>query len=109
MFLREVTDNPLVTKLVAITDQLKSDIDKKKIKNQMSVRGFIKYLSDYDIVIDKNDLYTMVKKAPLSKFISNIEDDKIVFKGQEKSKKPEDTDKNKEVVKQMAKSAQKPE
>jgi FMN-dependent NADH-azoreductase len=74
--------DPIVTRLVAITDQLKSELDSKKIDPQMNVDQLLKYLSDYDIVVDVSDLYNMIQKPPLKNIIDNIQGDQVIFKGQ---------------------------
>jgi hypothetical protein len=98
-------DNPETTKLVAIVDQLKNDLDNGKIVGEWNVDQLLKYFQKYDIVdIDITDLYDLIKKPPMNKVIANIQGDKIVWKGTE-SVPGEVTDKNEKVVQQMAKNA----
>ena len=47
----------------------------------------------------------MIKNPPLSNIISNIQGDKIIFKGQSEEHSSDDVDKNKEIVKSMANKA----
>jgi hypothetical protein len=108
MFLSEIAEpSPKITRLVTVIDQLKTDLDNGKIKSQWTVDQLLSYFRKYDIIIDKNDLYKMIKKPPLKNIISNIQGDKVVFKGQDskvpdiKSTTPDD---QKKIVAQMAKN-----
>ena len=106
MRLYEFAGSPLLVRLVATTSQLKSEIDSGKTHSDWTVPELLHYYRDNDIVIDKSDLYTMIKKPPLKNKISNIQGDKVVFKGQETPIEPEEED-SKKVVKQMAHKAMK--
>lgn len=98
-------DDPQTNKLVTIVDKLKTDLDNGKLTGQWTVDQLLNHLQKYDIVdIDVTDLYDMIKKPPMNKLISNIQGDKIVWKGTE-TVPGEVTDKNEKVVKQMAKNA----
>jgi hypothetical protein len=108
MFLSEIAEpDPKITRLVTIVDQLKTDVDNGKMKSDWTVDQLLSYFRKYDIIIDKNDLYKMIKKPPLKNAISNIQGDKVVFKGQEgetpdiESTTPDD---QKKIVAQMAKN-----
>jgi hypothetical protein len=108
MFLSEIAEpSPKITRLVTVVDQLKTDLDTGKIKSEWTVDQLLNYFRKYDIIIDKTDLYKMIKKPPLKNVISNIQGDKIVFKGQDsevpdiKSTTPDD---QKKIVAQMAKN-----
>jgi|LakMenEpi03Aug12_release.lakeMendotaPanAssembly.Ray.scaffolds.fasta_scaffold456345_1 hypothetical protein len=96
--------NPMVTKLVAVGDQLKSDLEKGQADPNMSVPDFLQYLKKYDIIYDKTDLYDMIKQLPLKNLISNIQGDKIVFKGFGTPEAPPEEE-SKKVVAGMAKHA----
>jgi len=96
--------NPMVTKLVAVGDQLKSDLEKGQTDPNMSVPDFLQYLKKYDIIYDKTDLYDMIKQLPLKNLISNIQGDKIVFKGFGTPEAPPEEE-SKKVVAGMAKHA----
>ena len=106
MRLFEFDANPLLVSLVASTSQLINMIDSGKIKPDWTVEELLNYYKDNDIIIDKSDLYNAIKQPPLHKYITNIQGDNIVFKGQQEAgeQKP---DENKKVVKQMAKDAMK--
>ena len=99
--------NPIVTRLVAISDQLKTDLDQKEVGEEMTTDQLLDYLASYDIVVDKQDLYNMIKKPPLSNVISNIQGDSLVFKGHEASGGAEPTGDSEKVVAKMANKANK--
>jgi hypothetical protein len=103
MRLYEFAD-PMITKLVAIADQLKSDLEKGEADPNMSVPDFLQYLKKYDIIYDKTDLYDMIKKLPLKNLISNIQGDNIVFKGFGTPEAPPE-DESQSIVANMAKKA----
>lgn len=96
--------DPMITKLVAVSDQLKSDLDKGKTNPNMSVPDFLQYLKKFDIIYDKSDLYDMIKKMPLKNLISNIQGDNIIFKGFGTPETPPDEE-SKKIVAGMAKKA----
>ena len=108
MFLYELAGpDPLVVSLVAIITQLTSDIDSGKQKADWTVDELLQYLKDMsgnELIIDKADLYNMIKKPPLNAKISNIKGDDVIFKGQETIQDP-GPDENKKIVKQMAHKA----
>jgi hypothetical protein len=103
LFEFDATD-PYATKIIAVVDQLKNDLESGKIKHDWHIKKLLKYFQKYDINLDPTDLYSMVKKAPLKRVIKNIQGDRVVFKGHES---PGEIDKNKsdQTVKQMAKKA----
>lgn len=104
MFLFELKD-PLIPKITVVVDQLKTDLDNGELTGEFTVDNLLQYLQQYDIMLDKNDLYKMIKYPPMNRLISNIQADKIVWKGKEEV--PADADKSQEVVKNMAKDAAK--
>ena len=98
--------NPLLVRLVAVTSQLTSDIDSGVEHSDWTVDELLNYNKDNDIILAKDDLYDMIKKPPLKNKISNIQGDKVIFKGQETPVEP-DEDENKKVIDQMAHKAMK--
>ena len=98
--------NPLLVRLVAVTSQLTSDIDSGVEHSDWTVDELLQYYKDNDIILAKDDLYNMIKNPPLKNKISNIQGDKVIFKGQETPVKPEEEE-SKKVVKQMAHKAMK--
>ena len=104
MRLFEFDSSPLLVGLVATTSQLVSEIDTGKVKPDWTVPELLQYYRDNDIIIDKSDLYNMIKNPPLNKYITNIQGDSVVFKGQTEGGE-QAPDENKKVVQQMAKKA----
>ena len=98
--------NPLLVRLVAVTSQLSSDIDSGVEHSDWTVDELLDYYKSNDIILAKDDLYDMIKKPPLKNKISNIQGDKVIFKGQETPVEPEEEE-SKKVVKQMAQKAMK--
>jgi hypothetical protein len=98
--------NPLLVRLVAVTSQLTSEIDSGDQHSDWSVDELLNYYKDNDIILAKDDLYDMIKKPPLKNKISNIQGDKVIFKGQDSPVEPEEED-NKKVIDQMAHKAMK--
>lgn len=93
--------------LVAVVDQLKTELENgdQDIQN-MTTDDLLDYLSSQDIVMDKTDLYELIKKPPMSNLIKNIQGDKIVFKGEEDNEQqPDDDTDQQNVVKSMADQA----
>lgn len=106
MLLREFTEpNPIIVKLTALTSQLKSDLENNETNPIWSVEDLLAYYRDNGIVLDKSDLYNMIKNPPLNRTIANIQGDNVVFKGNEPA--PEDEEESQKVVSQMAQDAMK--
>lgn len=102
------TDPGLSAKLVAITDQLKTDLEDGKLNFGMSTDQLLDYFQDYDIILDVTDLYNMIQVPPLKQVITNIQGDKVIFKGQsDDDENPDQESEQEKVVAQMAKSAMK--
>ena len=99
---------PLITKLIAVSGQLGIDLESGKVNPDWTMDDLLNYFQKYDITLDPADLYNMIKKPPLKNLISNIQGDKIVFKGQSSAEAAPPDEENK-VVKAMAdKAAHKP-
>lgn len=109
MRLYEFADkDPIITKLVVLSDQLKTAVDNGDITDQWTTEQLLNYLSSNGINVGEPDIFDMVKKPPLSRVISNISNDVVTFKGQEQPNLPvPDQSQSQQVVKQMAKSAMK--
>lgn len=98
----------MATTIVTITDQLKSDLARNKIdKKTYTLDDLLSYFHKYDIIIGKDDLFDMIKKDPLKNVISNIQGQKVVFKGHEEEKVSAKPEKEKETVSKMAHKAMK--
>ena len=108
MRLFEFDDNdPLRVKLTSVVSQLQSDLEYANSEEPMSTNAFLNLLQKNKIVIDKDDIYDIIKKEPLVRFIKDIEDDKVIFRGQVLAKQPIDPDQSEQIVAQMAKKAAK--
>lgn len=107
MLLYEFDSDPLTVKLVTVMNQLKSDVDSGKIQDNWNTDQLLDYLQQYDIMLDKMDLYNMIKNPPLNKVISNIQGDRVIFKGQSGDEPNADETENQKVVQQMAQDAMK--
>lgn len=108
MFLFEFDqDSALVSKIVALTNQLEQDLDDGRIGTDYTVDQLLDYFQNYDVILDVQDLYNMIKVPPLKTVIKNIQGDKVVFVGQEETKKKYDTSAgdDKKTVATMAKRA----
>lgn len=98
----------MATTIVAISDQLKSDLDRNKIDTKdYTLDKLLSYFHKYDVIIGKDDLFNMIKKDPLKGVISNIQGQKVVFKGHEEEKVSAKPEKEKETVSKMAHKAMK--
>lgn len=103
----EDTESALVTKIAAITNQLKQEVESEEIPPEYTVDDLLDYFRAYDVILDVTDLYNMIKMPPLKGVISNIQGDSVVFKGQDQDDVETPEDESKKVVAQMAKSAMK--
>jgi hypothetical protein len=106
MFLFELAD-PASAKLIVLANQLKTDVENGIIDpSSYTTDEFLTYLQDKgDIVLDITDLYDMIKKPPLNNVISNIQGDKVIFKGHDETQPDMDQTQSQQVVDKMAQSA----
>lgn len=82
MRLFEFAENdPLRVKLTAVADQLQ--VKALDSNRTMSTDEFLRYLTKFGLNIGKSDLFDIATKEPLSNFITTVNKDKVVFKGQE--------------------------
>jgi hypothetical protein len=111
MFLFEFdSPDPFIVKLIAVTNQLKSDMDSGLEKTNWTTNEFLDYLQANGINLDTTDLYNMIKKPPLKNVISNIQGDAVIFKGHEPTPVTPampDQENSQKIVAQMAQSAMK--
>ena len=100
--------DPIITKLVVLSNQLENDVNSGKIQGEWTTEQLLNFLSANHVNVGEPDIYDMVKKPPLNKVISSIDNDVVTFKGQEQPDLPSpEKDQSQQVVKQMAKSAMK--
>lgn len=95
-------DDPLRVKLVSVVSQLKSNIEDSKNAEPMSTEALLDLLKQNDIDIDPSDIYDLIKKDPLVNIIQDIEDDTVIFKGQQGPVGEPDETENEKTLKQMA-------
>jgi hypothetical protein len=101
-------ENITVVKIVALASQLKDDLDNGKIGNNYTVDELLDYFRKYDVELDRDALYNMIKAPPLKDLIKNIQGDRVVFRGQKEDTVDKlATPNNDEVVAKMAKNAMK--
>ena len=102
-------DKIQVSKIVALINQLQQDVDSGEVDWQnYTVDELLDYFQDYDVILDVNDLYSMIKVSPMKDLIKNIQGDKVVFAGHsEENALDAPEDEQQKVVAQMAKSAMK--
>jgi hypothetical protein len=102
-------DRAMVAQIVALTNQLEQEIVDGEIDpDNYSVDNLLDYFQEYDIILDADDLYNMIKVPPLKDVITNIQGDKVVFKGyQGKSAVDAPAGDDKKTVAAMAKRAMK--
>jgi hypothetical protein len=108
MLIREFAgDDPLRVKLTSITRQMMARRRDTNATEPMSVRSFLNLLSDNDINVTKDDLFDMIKRAPLKNIIDNIQGDNLVFKGEHgrDNKADVESDREEKTLDRMAKRA----
>lgn len=102
-------DNPLRAGLVAVVGKLAAEIEENPKKADMTVDQFIRHLQNGGVdQLDRSDLIDLIKnkKPPLSTYIRNIKDDKIVWKNVKDTSDTTNTPEKKEkIVKSMADKA----
>ena len=109
-FVEPAEDKALAASIVAVSNHLQQQVETGEIDpDNYTVDDLLDLFQSQDIVLDVQDLYTMLDKPLLKGIISNIEGDKVVFKGEEpismdSDEQPDDSQK---VVANMAQSAMK--
>lgn len=100
-------DSAMIAQIVALINQLEQEIaDGEVDPNNYSVDDLLDYFQEYDIILDVDDLYNMIKVPPLKDVITNIKGDKVVFKGHpDKTTLDQPEDEDKKTVAKMAKHA----
>jgi|TARA_R110000772_G_scaffold68327_1_gene151362 hypothetical protein len=109
-FVEPAEDQALAASIIAVSNHLQQQVETGEIdKDNYTVDNLLTLFQSNDIIIDVQDLYNMIKQPLLKGIISNIQGDKVVFKGDEPvsmdpNKQP---DSNEKVVANMANSAMK--
>jgi hypothetical protein len=99
-------DNARAVEIIAVSNELKQDVESRKVDPaNYTTDELIDYYDQRGIILDPQNLYDMIQKPLLKGIISNIQGDKVVFKGEE----PIDTTytpyQNQSTVADMAQSA----
>ncbi len=109
-FVEPAEDKALAASIIAVSNHLQQQVETGEINpDNYTVDDLLDLFQSQDIILDVQDLYTMLDKPLLKGIISNIEGDKVVFKGEEpismdSDEQPDDSQK---VVANMANSAMK--
>jgi hypothetical protein len=74
-------DDPLRVNLTAVASYLESRY--RGQHQRLSTELFLKILRKHDVPVDKDDLFDIVKKEPLNNIISDLNNNEVIFKGQE--------------------------
>jgi hypothetical protein len=99
-------DNARAVEIIAVSNELKQDVENRKIDPaNFSTDELIDYFDERGIILDPQNLYSMIKKPLLKGIISNIQGDKVVFKGEEPIDTTDTPDENQATVANMAQSA----
>lgn len=109
MRLFELDDTkPMATAIVAISDQLKSDLDRNKIDTKdYTLDKLLSYFYRYGIILSRENIKEMMQDGILKGVVDNIQGDKVVFTGHKEEKPTTEPEKADKVVKDMAKKAMK--
>jgi|TARA_X000001036_G_C20337484_1_gene667096 hypothetical protein len=102
-------NNAMAASIVAVSNQLKQHVEDGSIDpDNYTVDQLLDLFQNNDIILDVQDLYSMMEKPLLKSVISNIQGDKVIFKGNEPETGPvDDKDEGSKTVANMAKSAMK--
>ena len=109
-FVEPAEDKALAASIIAVSNHLQQQVETGEIDpDNYTVDDLLNLFQSQDIVLDVQDLYNMIKQPLLKGIISNIQGDKIIFKGDEPvsmdpNEQPDDSQK---VVANMANSAMK--
>lgn len=109
-FVNVEDSNSMAASIVAVSNQLKQHVEDGSIDpDNYTVDELLDLFQNYDIILDVQDLYTMMEKPLLKSVISNIQGDKVVFKGQEPVtiNPGDEKDAGEKTVAKMANSAMK--
>ena len=80
MYLFEFTEpDPHIIQLVAIVNHLKDMIDNGQVDDDWTVDRLLRYFQKNGLNFDESDLENMIQNPPLSKVISSLDGDKVIF------------------------------
>ena len=101
--------NAMAASIVAVSNQLQQHVEDGSIDPEnYTVDQLLDLFQDNDIILDVQDLYSMMEKPLLKSVVSNIQGDKVVFKGHEPVNiDPDEKESGNDTVAKMASSAMK--
>jgi hypothetical protein len=83
-FVEPAEDKALAASIIAVSNHLQQQVETGEINpDNYTVDDLLDLFQSQDIILDVQDLYTMLDKPLLKGIISNIQGDKVVFKGEE--------------------------
>ena len=83
-FVEPAEDKALAASIIAVSNHLQQQVETGEINpDNYTVDDLLDLFQSQDIILDVQDLYTMLDKPLLKGIISNIQGDKVVFKGDE--------------------------
>ena len=102
-------NNAMAASIVAVSNQLKQHAEDGSIDpDNYTVDQLLDLFQNNDIILDVQDLYSMMEKPLLKSVVSNIQGDKVVFKGHEPvTINPGEEESGNDTVAKMANSAMK--
>ncbi len=104
----EGDNQPSAADVIALINQLKTDVETGEVNaDDYTVDELLDYFQKYNVILDVDDLFNMITMPPLKDLITNIQGDKVVFKGVESNTIDQPEENDKKVVAQMAKKAMK--
>ena len=100
-------DNAMAAAIVAVSNQLQQHVEDGSIDpSNFTVDELLDLFQNNDIILDIQDLYTMMEKPLLKGVIANIQGDKVTFKGHEPvTIDPGEEESGNDTVAKMANSA----
>ena len=107
-FVEPEEEDAQAASIIAVSNQLQQHVEDGTIDpDDFMVDDLLDLFQANDVILDVQDLYTMIDKPLLKGIISNIQGDKIIFKGEEPINiNTDDKSDSEQTVANMAKSAQ---
>ena len=106
-FVEPAEEDAQAASIIAVSNQLQQHVEDGKIDpDNFTVDNLLDLFQNHNIILDVQDLYSMIDQPLLKGIISNIQGDKVVFKGNEPISMDNDKSDSDQTVAKMAKSAQ---
>ena len=98
--------NAMAASIVAVSNQLQQHVEDGSIDPDNYIFLLLELFQNSNIILDVQDLYTMMEKPLLKGVIANIQGDKVTFKGHEPvTIDPGEEESGNDTVAKMANSA----